>query len=559
MFIRLGTPSGFSTTSTGRPSSRNGMSSSGTIFAITPLLPWRPASLSPSAILRFLATYTRTSSFTPGERSSPFSRENVLTSMTLPPSPCGTFSEVSRTSRAFSLKIARISFSSAVSSVSPFGVTLPTSRSPELTSAPMRTTPRSSRSLRDSSERFGMSRVISSSPSFVERASISYSWMWIEERTSSLTSRSELKLAHVGRAAVREHLLRPHLVAERHDRLVMDQRALVRAHELRQRVLVLAVLRLHRDVTGVDVGDRAGAVGEHDVTRIDGGAILEAGAHDRRLGDHQWHCLLLHVRAHQRAVRVVVLEERDQRGRDGHDLRRRDVHELDVLRLGSDRLAFARAAEHLLVVEAAGFLVDDRACLRDRELGLFGRVEIDDLVRHLAANDLAVRGLDEAELGHGRHRGERADQADVRALRRLDRAHAPVVGRVNVAHLDRRALAREPARAERRQAAAVRQAGKRVRLVHELRQLRGAEELLHRRHDRPDVDDRLRRDRVHVLGRHPLAHDTFHAVEPDAERLLDQLADGAEPAVAEVLVLVELGADRIAVKHDRIGCVVLRV
>ena len=102
---------------------------------------------------------------------------------------------MSRTSRAFSLKIARISFSSAVSSVSPFGVTLPTSRSPEPTSAPMRTIPRSSRSLSDSSERFGMSRVISSSPSFVERASISYSWMWIEESTSSLTSRSESTIA----------------------------------------------------------------------------------------------------------------------------------------------------------------------------------------------------------------------------------------------------------------------------------------------------------------------------------------------------------------------------
>ncbi len=39
MFIRLGTPSGLSTTSTGVPSSRNGMSSEGTIFEITPLLP----------------------------------------------------------------------------------------------------------------------------------------------------------------------------------------------------------------------------------------------------------------------------------------------------------------------------------------------------------------------------------------------------------------------------------------------------------------------------------------------------------------------------------------
>ena len=72
MFMRLGTPSGLRITSTGVPSSRCGMSASGTIFEITPLLPWRPASLSPSAILRFFATYTRTRSFTPGDRSSSF-------------------------------------------------------------------------------------------------------------------------------------------------------------------------------------------------------------------------------------------------------------------------------------------------------------------------------------------------------------------------------------------------------------------------------------------------------------------------------------------------------
>ena len=70
-FIRLGTPSGLRITSTGVPSSRNGMSSSSTIFEITPLLPWRPASLSPSEILRFFATNTRTRSLTPGGRSSP--------------------------------------------------------------------------------------------------------------------------------------------------------------------------------------------------------------------------------------------------------------------------------------------------------------------------------------------------------------------------------------------------------------------------------------------------------------------------------------------------------
>src|SRR5207237_838721 len=49
-FMRLGTPSGFSTMSTGVPSGRNGISSSGTIRAMMPLLPWRPAILSPTEI-----------------------------------------------------------------------------------------------------------------------------------------------------------------------------------------------------------------------------------------------------------------------------------------------------------------------------------------------------------------------------------------------------------------------------------------------------------------------------------------------------------------------------
>ena len=70
MFIRLGTPSGLRMMSTGVPSGRKGMSSAGRILAITPLLPWRPAILSPTEILRFWATATRTSRLTPGWRSS---------------------------------------------------------------------------------------------------------------------------------------------------------------------------------------------------------------------------------------------------------------------------------------------------------------------------------------------------------------------------------------------------------------------------------------------------------------------------------------------------------
>ena len=101
------------------------------------------------------------------------------------------------------------------------------------------------------------------------------------------------------------------------------------------------------------------------------------------------------------------------------------------------------------------------------------------------------------------------------------------------------------------------EAGQRVRLVHELGELRGAEELLHRGDDRADVDDRLRGDRVGVLGGEALADDPLHPVETDPEGLLDQLADRAQATVAEVLVLVEVVGDRLAAVGQRLGGVVL--
>ena len=122
-------------------------------------------------------------------------------------------------------------------------------------------------------------------------------------------------------------------------------------------------------------------VGDDDVAGVDRGAVLEAGADERRLRDHQRHGLPLHVRAHERAVRVVVLEERDQRGRDRDDLRRRDVHVVDVASAPhDDGLALAGAAEHRVVDELAGLLVDLLARLGDRVLRLLGGVEVDDLV-----------------------------------------------------------------------------------------------------------------------------------------------------------------------------------
>ncbi len=496
--------------------------------------------------------------------------------MTTPPSPCGTLSEVSRTSRAFSLKIARISFSSAVSSVSPFGVTLPTSRSPEPTSAPMRTMPRSSRFRSDSSRAVrdvagdllvaelrgaGVDLVLLD----VDRGElvVLHEALGQDDRVLEVVALpghegdqavlAQRDLALIGRGAVGQDVALLHRHAGLDARLLVDERALVRPHVLVHVVLVVA----DDDLLGVDVVHGAGVAGQDDVARVDRRAALGARADQRGLRLQQRDGLGLHVRAHQRAVGVVVLEERDQRRRDRPDLLRRHVHQVDVLRRGEDELAVARAARDVRALELAGLLVDLGVRLRDDLLVLLVRVEVDDLVGHDAVLDDPVGGREEAELGDLGVARQRADQADVRTLRRLDRAHAAVVGRVDVAHLDGCALAREAAGAERRQAAAVPQARERVRLVHELRQLRGAEELLERRHDRADVDDRLRGDRVGVLGGEALAHDALHAVEADPERFLDQLAHRAQTAVAEVLVLVEAVGDRVALDRRGLEGVVL--
>ena len=84
----------------------------------------------------------------------------------------------------------------------------------------------------------------------------------------------------------------------------------------------------------------------------------------------------------------------------------------------------------------------------------------------------------------------------------------------------------------------MRQARDRVGLVHELGELRGTEELLQRRNNRPNVDQSLRGDRLDVLSGHPVPNHPLHAAQPGAQLVLDQLAYRAQPTIAEVVDVV---------------------
>jgi hypothetical protein len=96
----------------------------------------------------------------------------------------------------------------------------------------------------------------------------------------------------------------------------------------------------------------------------------------------------------------------------------------------------------------------------------------------------------------------------------------------------------------------VRDLGQRVGLVHELRQLRGAEELLDRRADRLRVDQVVRQQVLALGLAEALLDRALDAHEARAELVLGQLADRAHAPVAEVVDVVDLAAPVAQLDQD---------
>src|SRR5690606_8684280 len=267
---------------------------------------------------------------------------------------------------------------------------------------------------------------------------------------------------------------------------------------------------------------------------------LDARADQRLFGAQAGYGLTLHVGAHERTVRVVVLEERNQRRRHRHDLRRRHVHVVNVFRRGHERFT-GLAARHQVVDETA-FFIELGVGLSDDVVGFFDGRQVIDLVADLAVDDLVVRGFQETVLVQAGIQRHRVDQADVRAFRRFDGAHATVVGGVHVAHLEAGTFAGQTARAKGRNTTLVRDFGKRVGLVHELRQLARTKKFLDCRRNGLGVDQVVRHE-VFGLGlAQTFLHCTLDTHETGAELVFGQLAHTAHATVAQVVDIVDLAA-----------------
>ena len=349
----------------------------------------------------------------------------------------------------------------------------------------------------------------------------------------------------LGGGPVGDDLAALDLVADLDDRLLVEAGVLVAADELDEvedidagaGLVGFPLVDAHHDARRVDGLHGAVVAGDHRRPRVMGDDPLHAGADQRRIGAQQGDRLALHVGAHQRAVGVVVLEKRDHRRGDGDQLLGRDVHQLDL---------FAVHEHELAVLAGIDQLVDEGAVVVERGVGLGDGVpfllesrEVADLGGNLAVLDQPVGGLDEAVFVDPRVGGEGGDQADVRTLRGLDRADPAVVGRMYVAHLEAGTLAGQTTRSEGREAPLVGNLGERVGLVHELGELGGAEKLLDHRRDRLGVDQVVGHQAVHFLQAHALLDGALHAHQADPVLVLEQLADGAHPAVAEMVDIVD--------------------
>ena len=136
---------------------------------------------------------------------------------------------------------------------------------------------------------------------------------------------SKCELTQVGRCTVRNDLSFFDLVTHLDDRSLIEASTFVKSLVLLQMVDVIADFDFHR----IDVGNFASFASSYDHGTVGRNFSLEARADDGWLSHQQRNRLALHVGAHECAISVVMLQERNQTSGHTDHLTRRDVHVMD--------------------------------------------------------------------------------------------------------------------------------------------------------------------------------------------------------------------------------------
>jgi len=151
---------------------------------------------------------------------------------------------------------------------------------------------------------------------------------------------------------------------------VVVVRALVGAIELAQGVgLGSTLVLLHHSEVCRHLGNNSGSKSGNHVASINCGEGFHTCSHQRGFRTQQGHRLTLHVRTHQGPVRVIVLEERNERGSNRDHLARRNI---DIVHgLGGDEFNLSTLFTNQYLVHRKGAIGVQRSSrLSDNEFVL---------------------------------------------------------------------------------------------------------------------------------------------------------------------------------------------
>ena len=253
---------------------------------------------------------------------------------------------------------------------------------------------------------------------------------------------------------------------------------------------VFFIIYTNNNTVGVDIVNDTAAFCLNGCTGVNSHCSFDASTDNRFFRTKTGNALTLHVGTHQRTVRVIVLQERNQRSSNGYDLCRSHVHVLNAFGTHQNEFALITAADKL--VAQVALVIDGSVSLSNNVVAFIDSREISDLVGDMTVNHFSVRCLKEAVVIQTRIKSQRVNQTDVRTFRSFNRANTAVVSRMHVSNLEACAFTSQAARAQCRNTALVRDFRQRVGLVHELAQLRRTEEVANSSADRFAVDQVMR-------------------------------------------------------------------
>ena len=352
---------------------------------------------------------------------------------------------------------------------------------------------------------------------------------------------AQADLAVLDSGTISDHVAFLNPLAHGDHRHLVDAGTLVGAHKLDDLIVVdVAVISGDTDQVSADGLHHACPLCQHAHAGVHTSLIFHTSTHDGALSAQQRHSLLLHVRSHQSAVGVVVFQEGNHGSCHGNNHPRRNIH---VIGLGSGHFhEFVLVTADHSAVDKMAFLVQRFVGLSHNEFVLHVSGHVDHFIGDAASLlvHLPVGSLNEAILVDPSKSSQIRDQTDVRTFGSLDGAHTTVVGVVHVTDLERGAVTRQTARTQSGQTPLVSQLRQGVGLVHELGQRRGTEELLDRRHHRPDVDQAVGSQGLQILSLqgHTLTDHTLQTGETNAELVLEQLAHRTDTPVAQVVDVI---------------------